>query len=453
MSFSLMVLRRNTNSTYVSSRIWRNKKTQQICIGNTLFNIHLEGNTSGNDAYWTDDPSLVVPLSRHPRCARISFEPCDMPIPFSSDMPSGTWTQNRHGDMTSFFKRCETEHALQPLDDRSIVEIQLPYTHDLRAANSARVSFGRRVTEFRSCAEDAELRKKYPDRKFRNPEENLLNFLAAEKHWTPFAHNQFLVDITDAQHDFPLYDMFETQHNRGWYARDITNDRLLMRQSFYTFAEHKCITPYVQECLPYSSSAYGGRVVDSDNSMTYLTPILNGEQSFEDAGYDIHPYDQGQLLTVSFRMRMPISIARQWYKHHMLRSEISGRYVSFERMPYVPATLRQGSADIKQGSLLDAVSSHDDALKKYMDSINASYDAYDTLGSYGVCNEQRRMVLPAAHYIEFIETGTIGDYANAVRLRLGKGAQAEIQQYAEAIDTLMHRSHFSELWKTLSRMQ
>lgn len=155
---------------------------------------------------------------------------------------------------------------------------------------------------------------------------------------------------------------------------------------------------------------------------------------------------------IRFRLKMPIFVAREWYRHQIgfARNEVSRRYVDSEPECYVPKAedIRARDPKLKQGSKPEAV---DDSPMWGMlmeKSTKDSMDTYKSLLAHEVAPEIARMVLPQSMYTEFIETGSLAAYARLCNLRLDPTAQKEIQLYAEAVDSLM-RDKFPVSWAAL----
>lgn len=155
---------------------------------------------------------------------------------------------------------------------------------------------------------------------------------------------------------------------------------------------------------------------------------------------------------IRFRLKMPIFVAREWYRHQIgfARNEVSRRYVDTEPECYVPKAedIRARDPKLKQGSKPEAV---DDSPLWGMlmeKSTKDSMDTYKSLLAHEVAPEIARMVLPQSMYTEFIETGSLAAYARLCSLRLDPTAQKEIQLYATAVDTLM-RDKFPVSWAAL----
>lgn len=144
------------------------------------------------------------------------------------------------------------------------------------------------------------------------------------------------------------------------------------------------------------------------------------------------PFEHNQL---SFRIKAPIFIARQWMRHRMHSyNEISYRYVTVKTEFYHPQEWRLQDTVNKQ-------SSHggfeDQAVTDlYDNAIKIAYDTYEKMLAAGVCREQARAVLPVATYTEFIFTTNLHALMHFLKLRMGNGAQKEIRSFAKALLTL-----------------
>ena len=154
---------------------------------------------------------------------------------------------------------------------------------------------------------------------------------------------------------------------------------------------------------------------------------------------------------VRFRMKMPIFVAREWYRHTIgfARNEVSRRYVDTPPQCWVPAPedVRERDPKAKQGSKATAV--EDSEAWKLMDEqVTSALKTYDELLKKGVAPEVARAILPQSMYTEFIETGSIAAYARLCHLRLGADAQKEIRVYASLVDTCLMEA-FPVSWKAL----
>lgn len=169
---------------------------------------------------------------------------------------------------------------------------------------------------------------------------------------------------------------------------------------------------------------------------------------------------------VQLRIKMPIFVARQWFKHMIgfTRNEVSRRYVDDTPEFFIPKEWRCRAENVKQGSsdelvtqLIHPEGGEDlwgDLDNKFHPSLHVHYaaqcavDMYNALLDSGVCPEQARMVLPQSLYTEFIETGSLAAYARLAGLRLDGHAQKEIQWYAQAVDSILSNL-FPVSWEAL----
>lgn len=154
--------------------------------------------------------------------------------------------------------------------------------------------------------------------------------------------------------------------------------------------------------------------------------------------------------TVQFRLKMPIFVAREWFRHTVgfARNEVSRRYVDSEPELWTPDELRTRPPNVKQGSSDERIL--DEAL--WLDTIERHNEEcsslYMRLREAGVCPEQARTVLPQGMMTEFIETGSLAAYARLCRLRLDPTAQKEIRLIAEKVAACMAKE-FPLSWAAL----
>lgn len=152
-----------------------------------------------------------------------------------------------------------------------------------------------------------------------------------------------------------------------------------------------------------------------------------------------------------FRLRMPIWMAREWFRHTIgfARNEVSRRYVDDEPAFFLPAELRTRAPNKKQGSN-DDVHPQNALLRQSMKlSCQLAEESYQDLLTRGVCPEQARMVLPQCMMTEFIETGSLAAYARLCNLRQGEDAQKEIRDVAGQVADLLSAA-FPVSWKALA---
>lgn len=141
-------------------------------------------------------------------------------------------------------------------------------------------------------------------------------------------------------------------------------------------------------------------------------------------------------------------VIRQLYRHQVgcaytsgefreiatVWNEISGRYVELEPEFHVPSLFRRQHENNKQASLEGmAVADHGIATQVYLDSIRASYRAYQSLLDLGVCREQARMVMPLCFKTSVMWTVSLEALAHFIHLRDHEGAQLEIRNLARVM--------------------
>ena len=157
---------------------------------------------------------------------------------------------------------------------------------------------------------------------------------------------------------------------------------------------------------------------------------------------------------IRFRIKMPIFVAREWYRHTigLARNEVSRRYVDTPPECWVPFPneIRERDPRLKQGSKSTPVDDSDRIHSILSNQTNAALKTYHDLLDNHVAPELARTILPQSMSTEFIETGSLAAYARLCRLRLNPAAQREIRDYAEAISVCL-AAKFPVSWEALQK--
>ncbi len=154
---------------------------------------------------------------------------------------------------------------------------------------------------------------------------------------------------------------------------------------------------------------------------------------------------------VRFRLKMPIFVAREWFRHQIgfARNEVSRRYVDSDPEFWMPDELRERDANKKQGSKDVKIQYNGHCLARIRKHQEESLELYKYLLEYKVCPEQARAVLPQSMMTEFIETGSLAAYARLYKLRSDPTAQREIQEIAACVGNLLAEK-FPISWAALT---
>ena len=147
------------------------------------------------------------------------------------------------------------------------------------------------------------------------------------------------------------------------------------------------------------------------------------------------PFEQ---VVLTFHIKLPIFVARQWVRHRTARlNEISGRYSVMQNEFYLPAEqdVALQSTNNKQGRSTEAVS------QEFVDSTRTTlskgqedaYAAYTKLVDSGLARELARINLPLSLYTEIYWQCDLHNLMHFLKLRLDSHAQKEIRDYATVI--------------------
>ena len=152
----------------------------------------------------------------------------------------------------------------------------------------------------------------------------------------------------------------------------------------------------------------------------------------------------------TFEVYAPLMIARQWYKHAVSSTHVedqlgwnesSRRYITENEEFYIPKgdQWRSKPENSKQGSG-EPLSSDIGGwfTNKLWDTIENGKGLYDKAMAAGIAPEQARLFLPAyGMYVRWRWTVSLNAVLHFLSLRLGDGAQSEIADYAEVVNSLV----------------
>jgi thymidylate synthase (FAD) len=147
-------------------------------------------------------------------------------------------------------------------------------------------------------------------------------------------------------------------------------------------------------------------------------------------------------VVLKFRVKAPLGIARQWWKHvvgsshyedQLQHNEKSFRYSEIDDPDefYIPKVFRTQSTRNKQSSA-DPLGRQDNNFAKdtLAYACKVSFDVYKGMLEVGVCREQARLVLNPAIYTSWVWTASLQAALNFISLRRHSAAQSEIALYA-----------------------
>jgi thymidylate synthase (FAD) len=147
------------------------------------------------------------------------------------------------------------------------------------------------------------------------------------------------------------------------------------------------------------------------------------------------PFEQ---VVLTFHIKMPIFIARQWVRHRTARlNEISGRYSVMKDDFYLPAAedVSPQSDDNKQGRAPAAFPREEcEKIRAALDAgQRRSYEEYAALIEGGLARELARINLPLSIYTEIYWQIDLNNLFHFLELRSGSHAQKEIRDYAAVL--------------------
>jgi len=153
------------------------------------------------------------------------------------------------------------------------------------------------------------------------------------------------------------------------------------------------------------------------------------------------PFEQ---VVLTFHVKLPIFVARQWIRHRTARvNEISGRYSVMKDEFYLPRPVdvalqsednRQGRAEGPAPAALV-----ESALARLEAGQRAAYADYSALIDAGLSRELARIDLPLALYTEWYWQIDLHNLFRFLMLRLDPHAQLEIREYSGVLLDIARR--------------
>jgi thymidylate synthase (FAD) len=146
------------------------------------------------------------------------------------------------------------------------------------------------------------------------------------------------------------------------------------------------------------------------------------------------PFEQ---VVLTFHVKLPIFVARQWVRHRTARlNEISGRYSVMKDDFYIPegGDIAVQSTDNKQGRGESLPAARAGEVRAALEEgQKRSYGDYIALIDQGVARELARINLPLSLYTEWYWQIDLHNLFRFLELRLDAHAQLEIRRYAEVL--------------------
>ena len=144
------------------------------------------------------------------------------------------------------------------------------------------------------------------------------------------------------------------------------------------------------------------------------------------------PFEQ---VVLTFHIKMPIFVARQWVRHRTARlNEISGRYSIMRDECYLPASedIAFQSTDNRQGRMSEPAPL--EVRTQIRDILHAqqetAYREYSALIDTKLARELARINLPLSAYTEMYWQIDLHNLFHFLKLRCDSHAQKEIRDYA-----------------------
>ena len=297
---------------------------------------------------------------------------------------------------------------------------------DQRVVRAARVSFGK-------DEEINELRDK-----------KLIRYLFKHKHASPFEHN--IIAIKSERSEWlSILDKLDNPTVQIYYAggymwlnlRNLINGRDVFKD----------IYDAIEEKFPTVAGVVkkDGEVDDEElMKLRYTRDEKFLQEKIETSAGWVGLVDRLEMDTdmdyYTFIVECPLFVARQWHRHRFgSYNEISRRYTAWDIKFYIPGYLRKQASHNKQASLDEPIGEplNSEYLKIIRKKVEESKNIYEEMINNGVAKEIARGILPQFMMTRYYWTVPRIALDNFIRLRTHEGAQKEIREMAEAIESIV----------------
>ncbi len=297
---------------------------------------------------------------------------------------------------------------------------------DQRVVRAARVSFGK-------DEEINELRDK-----------KLIRYLFKHKHASPFEHN--IIAIKSERSEWlSILDKLDNPTVQIYYAggyiwlnlRNLINGRDVFKDIYDAIEERfPTVTGVVKK---------DGEIEDEElMKMRYSRDEKFLKEKIETSAGWVGLVDRLEMDTdmdyYTFIVECPLFVARQWHRHRFgSYNEISRRYTAWDIKFYIPGYLRKQAPHNKQASLDEPIGEplNSEYLRIIRKKVEESKNIYEEMINNGVAKEIARGILPQFMMTRYYWTVPRIALDNFIRLRTHEGAQKEIREMAEAIESMV----------------
>jgi len=171
--------------------------------------------------------------------------------------------------------------------------------------------------------------------------------------------------------------------------------------------------------------------------------------------WDNNHHTPFEMAGLTFEVQAPIFVFREWHRHRTQSyNELSARYTPMPDMNYMPTPERCLLSDPlnKQSTGTGTVLTLDSALEwlaELAESYEQSERVYQSGLRRGVPKEIARLPIPVGRYSRMRASANLRNWLQFATLRTGRGAQREIQDYAQAVCKAIE-AHFPrtyQLWR------
>lgn len=180
--------------------------------------------------------------------------------------------------------------------------------------------------------------------------------------------------------------------------------------------------------------------------------IVSGDEKLLSYLYKHKHFTPFEMCGATFEIQAPIFVFREWHRHRTQSyNELSSRYTPLPDINYTPTFERISLSDSKNRQstgtreLTKYPSSTDDWLRELDDLYKRAQYVYEYGLNLGIPKELARLPVPVARYSKMRASANLRNWLHFLSLRMNKNAQWEIQQFANAVGSVISQL-FPRTW-------
>lgn len=200
------------------------------------------------------------------------------------------------------------------------------------------------------------------------------------------------------------------------------------------------------ECKECRCNTFDDRAKTGEPCPACGTTLLAGDEKLLGFLYRNNHATPFEMAGAIIEVQAPIFVFREWHRHRTQSyNEMSARYEPLPDVNYIPTLERlmmnAGGTNKQAGKIDGARVLDESSAKAWRRKLTSRYEQaeadYQGALMDGIPKELARILLPVGRYSRMRASANLRNWIGFLTLRMAKGAQWEIVQYANAVHSIL----------------